>query len=171
MEYTCHTIYDQNTLTAMSRALRKTIRKKSARRWWVVGCLLLVLALSLLLEPGQRLWFKAVLLVAVVCLFVVQGWGDGLNALIARRQALPGSELCSSTFYGDHYECKVAGAVTSWDYQKILAVAETRDYFIFVLGKHHAQAFAKRELNGGSLEEFRNFLEDTLRKPVEHIGG
>lgn len=171
MEYTCHTIYDQNALEAMSRALRKTIRKKSARRWWMLGCLLLVLGLSLLLEPGERLWFKAVLLAVVVCLFVVQGWGDGLNALVARRRVMPGSELCSSSFYGDHYECKISGAVTRWDYQKVLAIAETRDYLVFVLGKNHAQVFSKRELKGGTVDGFRSFLEHKVGRPVENIGG
>ena len=116
MEYSCYTIYDRHTLADMSRALRKTVRKKTARRWWMAGCLLLVLGLSLLLEPGERLWFKAIILVAVVCLFVVQGWGDGLNALMAQRRMMPGSELCSSSFYGDHYECKISGATTSWEY-------------------------------------------------------
>ena len=52
MEYSCYTIYDRHTLADMSRALRKTVRKKTARRWWMAGCLLLVLGLSLLLEPG-----------------------------------------------------------------------------------------------------------------------
>ena len=171
MEYSCYTIYDRHTLADMSRALRKTVRKKTARRWWMAGCLLLVLGLSLLLEPNERLWFKAVILVAVVCLFVVQGWGDGLNALMAQRRMLPGSELCSSSFYGDHYECKISGATTSWEYGNILAIAETRDYLVFVLGKNHAQAFAKRELKGGTVDSFRSFLEQKVGKPVEKFGG
>ena len=88
MEYSCYTIYDRHTLADMSRALRKTVRKKTARRWWMAGCLLLVLGLSLLLEPGERLWFKAIILVAVVCLFVVQGWGDGPTPHDAGQRAV-----------------------------------------------------------------------------------
>ena len=111
------------------------------------------------------------ILVAVVCLFVVRGWGDGLTALMAQRRMMPGSELCSSSFCGDHYECKISGATTSWEYGNILAIAETRDYLVFVLGKNHAQAFAKRELKGGTVDSFRSFLEHKVGKPVEKIGG
>ena len=32
MEFTCHTTYDQKALTAMARAVRKTIRRRRAAR-------------------------------------------------------------------------------------------------------------------------------------------
>ena len=46
MEFICHTTYDQKALTAMARAIRKTVRARKSRRtrlyaWVIIGLLLL----------------------------------------------------------------------------------------------------------------------------------
>ena len=46
MEFTCHTKYDQKAMTAMARAVRKTVRAKRSRMvrvWaWIIIALLAV---------------------------------------------------------------------------------------------------------------------------------
>ena len=53
MEFTCHTTYDQKALTAMARAVRKTVRAKRSRMvriWaWIIIALL---AVSLWISGG-----------------------------------------------------------------------------------------------------------------------
>lgn len=51
MEFTCQPTYDQKALTAMPRAVRKTIRARTSRRvrlyaWVIIGLLLVSLWLS-----------------------------------------------------------------------------------------------------------------------------
>lgn len=51
MEFTCHTTYDQTALTAMARAVRKTVRAERSRiaryyGWIVLGLLAVALWLS-----------------------------------------------------------------------------------------------------------------------------
>ena len=47
MEYTFETVYDQKAVSAMVRALRKTLRKKRSRRTHVWGWIVVILAFFL----------------------------------------------------------------------------------------------------------------------------
>ena len=108
MEFTCHTTYDQKTLTAMARAVRK---------------------------------------------------------------ALPGTSAADTVFYPDHYLVKTAAAESRWQYDRVLALAETGEYLVLVMGKNHALAMEKATLEGGSLLEFRRFLEEKSGRNIQNIGG
>ena len=79
-------------------------------------------------------------------------------------------ETASAAFYPDYYEVRIAGAVTQWQYSKVLVLAETGDYFVFALGKNYAQAFEKAGLEGGTEEEFRRWLEEKTGKQRRKIG-
>lgn len=169
MRYTCHTIYDQAALTAMARALRKTVLKKSSRRWWGVGWLVVALGVFALLNPQQSLPWKAANLVAVGLVLVLQLRRDSLRAWLAKKRALPGTELCSASFYPDYYECKVAGASTRWSYDKILRLVDTKEYIVFAMGKNYAQVYQKSQLKGGTADGFCSFLEQKTGKAMEHL--
>jgi hypothetical protein len=58
---------------------------------------------------------------------------------------------------------------TRWQYAQILAIAETKRYFILALSKNHAQAVDKEGMQGGSAEEFRAFITEKTGKPVTYI--
>ena len=49
MEFTTATDYDMKTLTAMAKALRKTVRKKKSRRAHIFGWIVVLLGTLLLL--------------------------------------------------------------------------------------------------------------------------
>ena len=171
MEFTCHTTYNQKTLTAMARAVRKTIRARRSRivrlYAWIIIVLLLI---SLWLSWGD-IWQTAVNCVVLAALLLINWKEDALNGYFARRKALPDTYLADTTFYPDHYLTKTAAAESKWQYDKILALAETRDYLVFVMGKNHALAMEKATLEGGSLPEFRRFLEEKSGQKIQNIGG
>lgn len=169
MHYTCHTIYDQSALTAMARALRKTVLKKSSRRWWVVGWLVTALGVFALLNPQESLPLRLANLAAVILVLVLQFRRDSLRAWLAKKRALPGTELCSTSFYPDYYECKIAGASTRWSYDKILRLVDTKEYIVFAMGKNYAQVYQKSQLKGGSVDSFSSFLEQKTGKAMEHL--
>ena len=171
MEFTCHTTYNQKALTAMARAVRKTVRAKRSR--WIrlyariiVGLLLV----SLWLSWGNIL--QTVLHCAVIAALLLIDWKeDAINAYFAKRKALPGTEAADTTFFSDHFLTKTAAAESKWQYDKILALAETRDYLVFVMGKNHALAMEKAALEGGSVPAFCNFLEKQSEQKIQKVGG
>ena len=64
-----------------------------------------------------------------------------------------------------------AEAYLPLQYDRILALAETGTHLVFVMGKDHALAFEKAALEGGSLPEFRRFLEEQSGQNIQNIGG
>ena len=89
----------------------------------------------------------------------------------AKRKALPGTDCADTTFFPDCFLVKTAAAESKWQYDKILALAETVEYLVLVMGKNHALAVEKATLAGGSLPGFRRFLEEQSGQNIQNIGG
>lgn len=171
MEFTCHTTYDQKALTAMARAVRKTVRAEKSRivryhGWIMIG----LLAGSIWLSWG-RLWQMVLSGVVIVGLLLVHWKEDAINGYFAKRKALPGTDCADTTFYPDHYHVKTSAAESRWQYDKILALAESRDYLLLVMGMNHAMAIEKAALKGGSVPEFCRFIEEKSGRKIQNIGG
>lgn len=171
MEFTCHTTYNQKALTAMARAVRKTVRAKRSRiirlYAWIIIALLVV---SLWLSWGN-VWQTVLHSVTIIALLLVHWKEDAINGYFAKRKALPGTNSADTAFCADHFLVKTAAAESKWQYDKILALAETGAYLVFIMGKNHALAFEKAALVGGSLPEFRRFLEEQSGQNIQNIGG
>lgn len=171
MEFSCHTTYNRKALAAMARAVRKTVRAKKS--WWIrlyAWIIIGILLLSLWLSWGN-VWQTAASCVVIAALLLINWKEDALNGYFAKRKALPGTDAADTTFYPDHYLVKTAAAESKWQYDKILALAETRDYLVFVMGQNHALAMEKAALEGGSISEFRRFLEEKSGRQIQSIGG
>ena len=171
MEFTCRTTYNQKALTAMARAVRKTVRVKTSRRvhlysWLVMGLLIVSIWLS-----WGKIWQTVINCVVIAALLLINWKEDAINGYFAKRKALPGTDAADTAFYPDHFLVKTAAAESKWQYDKILALAETGAYLVFIMGKNHALAFEKAALVGGSLPEFRRFLEEQSGQNIQNIGG
>lgn len=173
MEFTFDTVYDQKAVTAMAHGLRKTIRKKRSRRSHVFGWLVIALVLlltipldggPLVIEGRTILTWGAGLVVLLTLLFE-----DKLNAWIARKRMLAGTDRAVSTFAQEGYCSESAMGKTEWRYENIGQIAEDADYFIFVFDKSHAQVYAKQGMTGGTAEEFRAFIREKTGKEVQVI--
>ena len=171
MEFTCHTTYDQKALTAMARAVRKTVRAKRNRcihlNTWIMIALLLV---SLWLCWGD-IWQTALHCTVIAVLLLITWKEDALNAFFAKRKAMPGTDAANTEFFSDHFLTKSNAAESKWQYDKILALAETRDYLVFIMGKDHALAVEKATLKGGSVPEFCCFVEEKTGRKIQNVGG
>lgn len=170
MEFCFDTVYDNAALTVMAKALRKTLRKRRSRRSHILGWLLTVLALFLALRSLPALSLKNVvtLLVALVLLLTLL-FEDKLNGLIAKKRMLVGSERAKSAFTEESYRSATAIGETVFYYENIAALAESRDYFVFLFSFSHAQVYDKRTLTGGSEAEFRAFIEQRCEKKFTRI--
>ena len=173
MNVTFQTVYDRKALRTMARALRKTVRKKHSRRSHVFGWIVAALGLLLSLLPGEdgfAVTGKAVLTWLIVAVIVVTLiWEDRINAYFAGKRALPGTLCTTTTFDEEGYTSTNTAGETRWKYENIQLVAETAEYFAFVLNANHAQVYQKESMTGGTANEFRAFLEEKLGKPVEQI--
>ena len=56
MEFACKTVYDHKMLAAMSKALRRTTRKKTSWCEWLLFLGLVVLALGTVMDASQSIW-------------------------------------------------------------------------------------------------------------------
>ena len=62
-----------------------------------------------------------------------------------------------------------AATTSTFRYELIDALAESRDYLIFLMKKRYAQPLDKRTLIGGTVEEFKRFLEEKTGKTFRHV--
>ena len=171
MEFTCRTAYDQKALTAASRALRKTIRTQHSfavrhRTWSVIA----LAAISFWLSWGTA-WQMVLSCVVIFGLLIVNWKGDAIDAYFAKRWGYPDTDSADAAFYTDHFQVDAAAAESKWQYDRILALAETGKYLVLVMGRNHALAMEKTALEGGSLPEFRRFLEERSGQSIQNIGG
>ena len=174
MEFTFDTVYDQKAVTAMANGLRKTIRNKHSRRSHLFGWIVIILAVLLTLpRHGETLEIglkTVVTWLAALVIFLTLLCEDKLNAWVARRHMLAGTDHAVSTFTSDGYTSETAMGTTQWRYENIEVVAENRDYFIFVFDKRYAQVYAKQGMTGGMAEEFRAFIAAVTGKEIQMIG-
>lgn len=169
MEFTFETAYDRNALTAMARGLRKTVRKKHSRRSHVLGWIIIVLALFLAFLSGPFDFRAVVTLIAALVMIAVLCFEDRLNGYFAGKRMLPGTQHASSRFADASFTSATEVGSTEFYYDKIIALAESRDYFIFLFSNNHAQVYDKRTLSGGSIDEFRSFITEKAQTQILSI--
>lgn len=173
MEFAFQTAYHQKACTAMARALRKTVRKKRSRRSHVFGWIVMGLGLLLtiyFLQEGGKIQFKNIVsMFVLLCLLAVLIWEDALNGYIARKRMLKGTGLVQAVFQEEGYFSETELGKSEWKYDKIIGVAETRNYFVFIFSQSHAQVYDKNSLAGGSVSEFCVFIEEKTGRKIQKV--
>ena len=173
MEFRFETDYDQETLTAMARGLRKPVRRKRSRRTHIFARIVLVIGLAstvLSIASKEPLRARNLLVpLAMLCVIYASLQEDRLNGRVAKRNVLPGTEHAGCVFGEDGYTIKTSVTESKFSYAQIRAVAEMPRYLVLALSNNQAQAFDKESLSGGTIEEFRAFLAEKTGKPIQMI--
>lgn len=169
MEFTCQTVYDQQTLTVTARALRKTARKAASRHarlfaWGIIALCLVFLCVSL---DTPCVWMGFALSIVLLLLLIWKE--DAFSAFFAGKYSFPGPEPVYTAFHADCYESQIAGISIRWPYSNILFLVEDAHFFIFILEQEYAQAYDKAYLAGGSKAAFRRFLEERTGKTIQTL--
>lgn len=169
MEWTCRTQYNVKTLTMMSRVMRKTLRKRFSRGAHLFSYVVMAMCLlSIWVRWGE--WGEVALHGVIFGLLLLLRLGeDWLNGYLAYKQKLPGMDDVTTVFRQDGYEGCMAGATTKWSYDAIQTLAETEHYFVFLLNKTYAQAYDKRQITGGGVDQLREFLYQKTGKQIQYI--
>ncbi len=170
MEFVFETIYNQKALTAMAKGIRKTVRKKMTKRSHIFGWIVIALAVLLTLvgiKDGFEITANRIVTwLAALMIFIVLLFEDKINGYFARKRMLPGTEKSKATFTQEGFRSETVVGNTEWNYDRILIIAETKDYFIFVFSISHAQVYDKNNLSGGNADEFRTFICERTGKTV-----
>lgn len=172
MPYTFETTYDFKALTAMARALRKTVRRKTSRRVRVFGGIAVAVGLLLAVPWYQGYEFglsTAVTILAMALLLFVMLFEDQLNGYLAGKRMIKGTEKNRSAFDEVGFTTENAVGQTRWNYASIRKAVRTGDYFIFLFDKNHAQVYDIRSLKGGSPEDFAALIGEKTGGAVETV--
>ena len=101
---------------------------------------------------------------AAAIVFGLTAATDFLDGMIARKNALAGTKEYHVAFGEDSYPVVTAATTSTFRYELIDALAESQDYIILLMKKRYAQPLDKRTLTGGTVEEFKRFLEEKTGK-------
>lgn len=173
MEYRFETAYNQEALTVMAKALRKTVRKKRSHRSHILGTVVVILALMLTVPFGDKefvLEFKTILtwFVAAVLIFTLI-FEDKINGYVARKRMLPGLDKSLVVFGPDCYNSETPLGKSEFKYNNIIVLAETEKYFVFVFSQSHAQVYDKTSISGGTIDDFREFIKSVTGLEMQRV--
>ena len=163
--FSFETDYDMETFISMARALRMTVRIKHSKRSHILGLGVAFLGVASIILWGPELLIIAAIAVIILALI----FEDKLNAWFAMKRMLSGMEKARSDFYEDRYVSATEIGTTEWHYDKIKAIAEDQDYFIFIFSESHTQAYDKRKMSRGTGVDFRTFLVQKTGLNVQRI--
>lgn len=173
MEFTCTTVYDHKALTAMNRAMRKTVRKKQSLRSRISGSIVMFLALVMSfsgIAEGEFFSLRTLLNgTAFLLILIVLIWEDSLNARLSRRRLMAGVTKTTAVFTEEGITAQSEVGKSEWNYSLPLAIAETGDYFVFAIDTQYGHVYAKSGLSGGTPEQFAAFLTERTGLPVQKV--
>ena len=173
MEFICKGEYNHKTMAVMAKVLRKTVRKKKSRRahifgWGIAATGLLLCCYRVLQDGGlgiQTVITGAAVFVIVFTLLME----DRINGYAARKRLLPGTEQGRTVFSDDGFSTVTEIGESQWKYDKIQVIAECGSYIVFVFSSSHGQIYDKESIEGGTIEQFRQFLEAKTGKQIQEV--
>ena len=129
----------------------------------------MVLGLFLIIKDFAFDFRTIILSIAVLVLLTDLLFEDKINGYVAKKRLLPGTEKAVTVFSENGFVSTTDAGKSEWNYDKIERIAETTDFFVFIFNEVYAQLYDKRQLQGGTVEEFRDFIQGKTGKAVEGI--
>ena len=173
MTFEIYSDITNRSMTIASRAMRKVLQRKSSILWAIFGwSVFLFNALLLIPFNGEPFTLDAstvISLLVEVMLLSVLLFQDRFNGMIARKNTLAGTKDYHVVFGEESYTVVTAATTSMFRYELIDALAESQDYMILLMKKRYAQPLDKRTLTGGTVEEFKRFLEEKTGKTFRRV--
>ena len=173
MAFEIHSDITNRSMTIASRAMRKVLRRRRSILWAVFGWSLFFINALLLIpfdgEPFSLDVRTVTSLLVEVMLLSVLLFQDRFNGMIACKNTLAGTKDYHIAFGEESYTVVTEVTTSTFRYELIDAMAESQDYIIFLMKKRYAQPLDKRTLTGGTVEEFKRFLEKKTGKDFRHV--
>ena len=173
MTFEIHSNITNRSMTIAARAMRKVLRRKRSIMWVIFGWTVFFINALLLIpfdgEPFALDVSTVISLLVEVMLLSVLLFQDRFNGMIACKNTLAGTKDYHVVFGEESYTVVTEVTASTFRYELIDALAESQDYIIFLMKKRYAQPLDKRTLTGGTVEEFKRFLEEKTGKGFRHV--
>lgn len=174
MQFKFETDYNLKSLTVMAKALRKTVRKARSKKSHILGWILVAFSVFLLFTSAKtEFGFRQIVtLLVAVAVAVSLIFEDRLNGYFAKRNMLKGTEKAVAVFdtqLEDTFSSETGVGKSEFYYKNIVAIAETKEYFVFLLSASYAQVYDKSTLCGGTDSEFRQFITKKTGKTITNV--
>ena len=173
MTFEIHSNITNRSMTVAARAMRRVLRRKRSILWAIFGwSVFLFNALLLIPFDGEPFSLDVRTLTSMlveVMLLSVLLFQDRFNGMIACKNTLAGTKDYHIAFGEESYTVVTEVTTSTFRYELIDAMAESQDYIIFLMKKRYAQPLDKRTLTGGTVEEFKRFLEKKTGKDFRHV--
>ena len=173
MTFEIHSDITNRSMTIAARAMRRVLRRKRSIMWVIFGWTVFFINALLLIpfdgEPFALDVSTVISLLVEVMLLSVLLFQDRFNGMIACKNTLAGTKDYHIAFGEESYTVVTAATTSTFRYELIDAMAESQDYIIFLMKKHYAQPLDKRTLTGGTVEEFKRFLEEKTGKTFRRM--
>ena len=172
MEFQFETKYDQNTLTIMAKALRKGNRKKKSILTRLLGWFVVVILgfLIWLTSGTDTLYFNQVLNVALFLGLVgMLLFEDRINGYLVGKRTMTGVKRSHAIFRQEEFLDKTNLGTVELEYANVVAIIEMGDHIVFLFKNNHARICDKRTLKGGSLEDFRTFIQTRTSREIKTV--
>ncbi|MBR2028000.1 MAG: YcxB family protein [Oscillospiraceae bacterium] len=172
MNFVFNTVYDMDALTVMARAVRKTTHKKKSKRSHIFGVIVIALAILLVVvavladDFNFNTFITSIAGIAILAALIFE---DRLNAFIALKRMIKGSEKGVVTFGEDNFVSSTEVGTTEFKYNIIEAIARRGDYIVFVLSRRHAQVYDLTAMSNGTPKEFCRFIEEKTGLKIQKI--
>ena len=173
MTFEIHSDITNHSMTVAARAMRRVLRRKRSIVWAIFGwSVFFINALLLIPFDGESVALDVSMLISLlveVMLLSVLLFQDRFNGMIACKNTLAGTKEYHVVFGEESYTVVTEVTTSTFRYELIDAMAESQDYIIFLMKKRYAQPLDKRTLTGGTVEEFKRFLEEKTGKTFRHV--
>ena len=124
----------------------------------------------LLISKGFALDFRTIATsIAILAILIALLFEDRINGYVAKKRLLPGTEKAVAAFSESGFISTTEIGKSEWNYDKIMLIAETAGFFVFIFSASHAQLYDKRHLQGGTVDDFRRFIEAATGKQIQSI--
>ena len=173
MAFEIHSDITNRSMNIASRAMRRVLRRKRSIMWAIFGWSVFFINALLLIpfdgEPFTLDTSTVISLLVEVMLLSVLLFQDRFNGMIACKNTLAGTKDYHVVFGEESYTVVTEVTTSAFRYELIDAMAESQDYIIFLMKKRYAQPLDKRTLIGGTVEEFKRFLEEKTGKTFRRM--
>ena len=173
MTFEIHSDITNRSMTIAARAMRRVLRRKRSIMWVIFGWTVFFINALLLIpfdgEPFALDVSTVISLLVEVMLLSVLLFQDRFNGMIACTHTLAGTKDYHVVFGEESYTVVTEVTTSTFRYELIDALAESQDYIIFLMKKRYAQPLDKRTLTGGTVEEFKRFLEEKTGKTFRRV--
>ena len=161
------------SMAIASRAMRRVLRRKRNIIWAIFSWSIFLFNTLLLIpfdgEPFTLDASTMISLLVEVMLLSVLLFQDRFNGMIACKNTLAGTKDYHIAFGEESYTVVTEVITSTFRYEMIDAMAESQDYMILLMKKRFAQPLDKRTLTGGTVEEFKRFLEEKTGKTFRRV--